>query len=309
MFTTKGKALRLVALTVFITIYMLDIPIASAAHRGTNGKIAFVANLTGTNQIYTQNPDGTGLFQVTDLPPASDEQALSPDISPDGTRIVFPHDMTGALELYIINVDGTGLTQITHDGLFHAIPRWSPDGSHIVCALGGKYNLSVIATLRADGSDQQTLTTPVWESFGAYYTPDGSHIVFSSQQGGLVSALWIMDTNGKHQRRLTEAELEAGPPDVSPDGTQVVSYAHQDTPKTTYIFKMNIAGTGVTQLTPDGHNEGEVVFSPNGKKILFVSDRLSPGSFDVFIMNADGSHQGRLIPGAYAPTWGVQPPD
>src|SRR6185312_13368184 len=105
---------------------------ADAADRGTNGKIAFFANLNGTAQIYTINSDGTDLFQVTDLPAANDFFALTPDFSPDGNRIVFPHDMTCALELYIINADGTGLTQITHDGNFHAVPHWSPDGTHIV---------------------------------------------------------------------------------------------------------------------------------------------------------------------------------
>jgi Tol biopolymer transport system component len=92
---------------------------------------------------------------------------LEPDFSPDGKRIVFPHDMTGALELYSVNADGTGITQITHDGLFHAVPRWSPDGSHIVFATGGTYGLLVIATVRADGTDMKVLTTPVCESLGA----------------------------------------------------------------------------------------------------------------------------------------------
>jgi len=57
-----------------------------------------------------------------------------------------------------------------------------------------------------------------------------------------VAALWIMDTDGKHQRRLTAPELEAGAPDVSPDGEQVVVHDHQNTSKTTSIFKMNLEG-------------------------------------------------------------------
>jgi Tol biopolymer transport system component len=151
------------------------------------------------------------------------------------------------------------------------------------------------------------LTTPFWDSLGASYTPDGKHIVFSSQQGGLISALWIMDTDGKHQKRLTDPELEAGPPDVSSDGKQVVFYTHQDTPKPTSIFKINIDGSGVTRLTSEGHMDTLPVFSPDGKKIAYMSDRLSPGSFDTWTMNADGSHKRRVILGAFGPNWGVQP--
>jgi Tol biopolymer transport system component len=117
----------------------------------------------------------------------------------------------------------------------------------------------------------------------------------------------FIDTNGKHERRLTDPRLEAGPLDISPDGKQVVFYAHQDTPKPTAIFKINIDGTGVTRLTSDGHMDTLPVFSPDGKKILYMSDRLSPGSFDTWIMDADGSHQRVLIKGAFAPNWGVQP--
>ena len=155
-----------------------------AADPGKNGKIAFFASLTGTNQIYTINPDGTDLFQVTNLPSASDPFGLAPDFSPDGKRIIFPYAMTGALELYVVNADGTDLTQITHDGMGKALPRWSPDGSHILFATAGKHNTLVIATIRSDGTDLKVLTTPFWDSLGASYTPDCKHIVFSSQQGG-----------------------------------------------------------------------------------------------------------------------------
>ena len=79
------------------------------------------------------------------------------------------------------------------------------------------------------------------------------------------------------QRRLTNPELEAGPPNVSSNGKRVVFYTHQDTLKPTSIFKINIDSSGVTRLTSDGHMDTLPVFSPDGKKIAYMSDRLSPG--------------------------------
>ena len=142
---------------VLLTIVAIN-SLSFAADPGKNGKIAFIANLTGTRQIYTVNPDGTDLFQVTNLPPTDDPFALAPDFSPDGKQIVFPYAMTGALELYVINADGTDLMQITHDGRGRGAPRWSPDGSHILFATVGEHGTLVIATSRSDGTDLKVLS-------------------------------------------------------------------------------------------------------------------------------------------------------
>ena len=308
MFALNYVCRRLVnTLWIMVLTSFSCIP-ALAAHSGKNGRIVFFANSTDTNQIYTVNPDGSDLFQVTNLPPSDNVFALWPDFSPDGKQIIFAHDMTGAMELYKINVDGTGLTQITHDGLDHSIPHWSPDGTHIVFNTFNEF-VGEIATVRADGTDFRVLSSPVWDSLGAQYTADGKHIVFSTTTGGYVAALWIMNTNGKHQRRLTAPKLEAGAPDVSTDGKeQVVFFNHLNTAFTTSsIFKMNLDGTGVIRLTDADHVNTLPVFSPDGTKILYMSDRLSPGSFDIFVMDADGSNKKRVIPGGLVPNWGPQP--
>jgi len=127
-------------------------------------------------------------------PPANNGFAWFYDYSPDGKQFVFGHDMSSTLELYVINADGSGLHQVSHDG--GAVPHWSPDGSHIVYDTIGELGLVVIATVRADGTEKNVVSSPVWESLQAEYAPDGKHIVFSTQTGGLVSALWTMDTDG-----------------------------------------------------------------------------------------------------------------
>ena len=299
---------------VLLTITVITAPVF-AAHPGKNGRIAFVASLTGTNQLYTINPDGSDLFQVTNLPPANDGLAWFPDFSPDGRQIVFGHDMTGALELYIINADGSGLTQITHGG--GLVPRWSPDGTHLVFSkfvaispLFPDVGAGVIATIKADGTDEKLLSSRVWDSLDGEYTPDGKHIVFETSTDGYTAALWIMNTDGSHQRRLTDPELQAGYPDVSPDGKQIIFYNNQNSPKLNSIFKVNIDGTGATRLTGPGPLDTLAAYSPDGSKILFMSDRRSPStSFDIFIMNADGSNQTPLIEGGLIPNWGPKPQD
>ena len=67
---------------------------------------------------------------------ASGVSNISPDFSPDGTKIVFARkasvDST-SYDLYVMNVDGSNLTQVTSTPNFsETYPSWSPDGQSIV---------------------------------------------------------------------------------------------------------------------------------------------------------------------------------
>lgn len=76
-----------------------------------------------------------------------DSNMSDPDWSPDGAELVtFSYDMGNqhttphASNLYLIKPDGSDLRQLTHSSVGGNMrivqPRWSPDGSRIVCAVG-----------------------------------------------------------------------------------------------------------------------------------------------------------------------------
>jgi TolB protein len=138
---------------------------AAAAFRGENGRIAFVADLSGAYQLYTVNPDGSDQIQLTTLPPTSNG-VWWPAYSPDGRQITFSPDMTGNLELYVINADGNGLRQLTKpDGTGKLFTRWSPDGRSILFARFGQV-LESISLIASDGSgDISDLITVSWEVY------------------------------------------------------------------------------------------------------------------------------------------------
>jgi Tol biopolymer transport system component len=59
------------------------------------------------------------------------------------------------------------------------------------------------------------------------------------------------------------------------------------------IFTMESDGTNLQQLTSFGTN-ADPVWSPDGMRISFGSDREGGGRLNVFVMNADGSNQTQL---------------
>tara|TARA_R110002126_G_scaffold291772_1_gene457537 strand:+ start:117 stop:3359 length:3243 start_codon:yes stop_codon:yes gene_type:complete len=73
---------------------------------------------------------------------------------------------------------------------------------------------------------------------------------------------------------------------ISPDGTEIAFTYKGD------LFKVNSNGGTATQLTYHSAHDFKAVWSKDGSKIAFASNRY--GNFDVFVMNSDGGAATRL---------------
>ena len=107
-------------------------------------------------------------------------------------------------------------------------------------------------------------------------------LALTALSGYAVTPLWMRDAR------------------ISPDGTEIVFCYKGD------IYKVPSQGGTATQLTTQASYEANPVWSPDGKKIAFASDRN--GNFDLFIMSANGgvaqrltSHSASEIPSAFTP--------
>jgi Tol biopolymer transport system component len=68
------------------------------------------------------------------------------------------------------------------------------------------------------------------------------------------------------------------------------------------VYLMKPDGTNLRRLTDNQSGDGFAALSPDGKRIVFDSDRLSGqvNVSDLFLMNADGSEQTFLTRGSSA---------
>src|SRR5215216_4525288 len=69
---------------------------------------------------------------------------------------------------------------------------------------------------------------------------------------------------------------------------RILFSSDRETPGYPDVYSMNPDGTGITRLTTEPSADGLAVWSPDGKKVAFISDRHDP-LYDIYVMNADGT--------------------
>lgn len=296
---------------------------ASATFPGVNGRIAFVSERDGRTNIYTMNPDGSSVLQLTKNAGSN----YGENWSPDGSKIVFNSDRDGGQEIYVMNADGTGQTRLTNiTGGSLSMPTWSPDGSKIAFNFwpGGFQHIYV---MNADGSSIKDLTGDISNSHSLFpdWSPDGSKIVFtkiSTLDVGnptTVGTLMLMNADGTGKSVLMNLTgAAAAVPSWSPDGTKIAFETLGDEANATmHIYTINPDGTHLTKLTDNRMPGGSGFFfnhdlypswSPDGKQITFTSNR--DGNDEIYVMNADGTGQTNINHNPASDNggrWGVHP--
>src|SRR5262249_15182446 len=125
----------------------------------------------------------------------------TPQVSPDGSRILFTSDRTGRSQVYAMNADGSDVRQLTaeSEGVFS--PNWSPDGSRIVCGTDSASGKNRIIVMNADGTGRHTIGEAKGHQ-GPSWSPDGSKILFAS---GIFPNINIhtMDPEGRGVRNIS----------------------------------------------------------------------------------------------------------
>jgi TolB protein len=116
--------------------------------------------------------------------------------------------------------------------------------------------------------------------------------------------IYICDYDGANQTRITPGQRLNINPNWAPDGRSI-AYTSYGKAVPQILVSNLYQGTRDT-LTDEKSQAFLPVFSPDGTKIAFMSDRDPKGGMDIYVMNRDGSGVRRLTtnPGADStPTW------
>jgi len=212
--------------------------------------------------IYTVNRDGTGTTRLTNYDIYTAEAVLSPD----GKKIVFTSLKDGDLDIYTMNVDGTDVRRLTDVPGYDGGPWWSPDGTKIV--------------------------------YRAHHPKDAGELAQYQEllAQGLIRPskveLFVMNADGSDQRQVTALGGANFGPSWSPDGTKIIFSSNFVAPRSRNfeLYLVDVAESMATadkleKLTTHESFDGFAMFSPDGKKLIWASNRnaKTEGETNIFV--------------------------
>ena len=182
-----------------------------------------------------------------------------------------------------------------------------------LCSLG-LFTLAQAAALPEE-SERHLQNVRQLTTFGsnaeAYWGPDGKQIVFqSTREGHPCDQLYIMNADGSGQRRVSNGQGRVTCGWILPGGRLMYASTHLASPDCpeappftpgTYrwpvfpgydLLTCKLDGTDPQPLVPSPGYDAEATASPNGKWIVFTSERS--GDIDIWKMRTNGTKLQRL---------------
>jgi Tol biopolymer transport system component len=278
------------------------------------------------DQIFTMNLDGSGVTRVSNGEgattcaygiPGTDRvvwattmfAGAEPPAPPDRSK-GYVWKLHPEFDIVVTDSDGGNLVRLTDTEGYDAEPTLSPDGEWIVfCST--RSGDPEIYKMRTDGSDLTRLTTADGYDGGPFFSWDGTKIIYRAnrpegeeelekyrilREEMLVSPvnleIWIMDADGSNQRQITDNGAANFAPFLHPDGERVIfcsNLASLDKPGMPNfdLWMVHVDGTGLERITTCPDFDGFPMFSKDGTKLVFCSNRDNGGTRDTNVFLAD----------------------
>lgn len=295
--TRRGLVLVLIVGAGAATDARAQTPHPQPAQHGANptvspdgGRIAFLSDRDGTEDLYVMNADGSGVRRLsTGVRPGG-----RPYWSADGRELTFNVTANDTVRVMAIPVDGGAVTERATFAGTKGVLTFA-GGSRVVLGIGS-WTETQLYTSRIDGSGRTALTA----DHAAYWCPavtTRGDLIAVGRRDSSEMQIWLVNTDGSGARALTRFTKSDGSPQCpsfSSDERRLAVQSEVPDPRDSKRLIGNIwivdVATGQAVRLADHttpYADELPAWFPDGKRIAFQSDRT--GRWEVWAMNADGT--------------------
>jgi tricorn protease len=201
-------------------------------------------------------------------------------------------------DLWICRADGTQNRRLTGFNGQDGSPMWSADGKTIYY-VSEQFGLANICRIPAEGGTAQPVTRHADDGVRrARISANGEWIVYECG-----ADIYVCSTNGEPNCRKVAIDAAADD-QTNPEATVTVNQNISEyalAPNEQFVaftvrgkvFLMPVGGGKARQLTDDGGHDHDLAWSPDLKKLLFVSDRN--GEEDLYVLEQNDPEHPELV--------------
>ena len=235
--------------------------------------ITYYSNRDGNNEIYLLTLSNRKHTRLTH----NQKSDALPKFSPDGKKIVY-FSGDEPTQLFSYSLSSEEETQLTFDESNHEDPNWV-DNSNIVYNSDESGNFEIY-TMNIETNEVKRLTFDSLRDYTASWCPDQQQFAFVRGTLGGVTSIYRMDRDGNNQVRLTDDDVKASTPNWNHDGSTIY-FMKRD--RKNNLYAMNLSTKATEKLTFDGGHNSQPGISPDGKKIVFASNR-DTGNYEIYLL-------------------------
>ena len=236
---------------------------------------------------------------------AADSCPPTPDRSKYGNKYIWP--IYSGYDIFMADLTGKIVKQLTHTPGYDAEATLSPDGKKMVftSVRDGDLDLYImdLATLQT-----RRITHELGYDGGAWFSPDGKKIIWRASRPKTAEEIaeyksllkenlvaptqmevWMANADGTDARQITHYGQANWAPNFIPGSDKIIFCSNHEYPRgfPFNMYTLHPDGTGLEKISRDKGFDAFPMFSHDGRKIVFSSNRHNSDGREINVFIAD----------------------